>query len=269
MRNSKELGGNFATAKPKLETGGSIRYRYDGSDVENTSSVEYFNATLAKFNENYSKNFTSNQRVTSNFRFEWKPDTMTSIIFRPNFTYSRNRGRGYSSSGSYSADPNEYTANALDYNDQMAAVSWGAAINPANTILNNLKKLKAGKAAFVPQSGVILKDAAVPLEEGDTAFTVLRRACETHPCEDNCQYCQKAGGIQLEYTFTPVFETYYIEGIHQLYEKDCGTMSGWMFSVNGQFPEECASSVTVAKGDRIVFCYTCDMGDDVGNHFEG
>ena len=138
LRNSKELGGNFATAKPKLETGGSIRYRYDGSDVENTSSVEYFNATLAKFNENYSKNFTSNQRVTSNFRFEWKPDTMTNIIFRPNFTYSRNRGRGYSSSGSYSADPNEYTANALDYNDQMAAVSGGAAIDPANTILNNL-----------------------------------------------------------------------------------------------------------------------------------
>ena len=138
-----------------------------------------------------------------------------------------------------------------------------------STILDNQKKLKAGKAAFVPQGGVILKDTAVPLEEGDTAFTVLRRACENHTCEDDCQYCQKAGGIQLEYTFTPVFETYYIEGIHQLYEKDCGAMSGWMFSVNGKFAEEGASSVTVSKGDRIVFCYTCDMGDDVGNHFEG
>ena len=94
LRSSKEVGANFATDKPKLETGGSVRYRYNGSDTENTSSTEYFNATLAKFNEDYSKNFTSNQRVSSNFRLEWKPDTMTNLIFRPNFTYSRNRGRG-------------------------------------------------------------------------------------------------------------------------------------------------------------------------------
>ena len=113
LRNSKEIGGNFATAKPKLETGGSVRYRYDGSDNENKSSTEYFNASLAKFNEDYSKNFTSNQRVTSNFRLEWKPDTMTNIIFRPNFSYSRNRGRGYSSSGSYSGDPNDTLLNKL------------------------------------------------------------------------------------------------------------------------------------------------------------
>jgi hypothetical protein len=104
LRNSKEIGGNFATAKPKLETGGSIRYRYDGSDNENESTTEYFNAQLAKFSRDYSKNLTSNNRLTGNFRLEWKPDTMTNIIFRPNFTYSRNRGRGHSTSGSYS-DP--------------------------------------------------------------------------------------------------------------------------------------------------------------------
>ena len=136
------------------------------------------------------------------------------------------------------------------------------------TIYDNLNKLKAGKADFVPKSGVILEDAAVELKEGDTAFAVLKRACAEHVCTDNCQYC-RANGIQIEYTFTPVFETYYIEGIHQIYEKDCGTMSGWMFSVNGRFPEEGASSIPVSAGDRIVFCYTCDMGDDVGNHFEG
>lgn len=101
LRNSKEVGANFATDKPKLETGGSVRYRYNGSDTENTSSTEYFNATLAKFNENHNKEFSSNQRVSSNFRLEWKPDTMTNLIFRPNFTYLRNRGRGNSSSGSY------------------------------------------------------------------------------------------------------------------------------------------------------------------------
>ena len=111
LRSSKEIGGNFATAKPKLETGGSVRYRYDGSDNENTSTTEYFNATLAKFAQDYSKNLTSNRRLTSNFRLEWKPDTMTNIIFRPNLTYSRNRGRGYSASGSYSDQLMEMVVN--------------------------------------------------------------------------------------------------------------------------------------------------------------
>ncbi len=113
LKSSKEIGGNFATAKPKLETGGSVRYRYDGSDNVNTSSTEYFNATLAKYTEDYSKNMTSNNRMTGNFRIEWKPDTMTNVIFRPDFTYSRNRGRGYSTSASYSANPNDTILNRL------------------------------------------------------------------------------------------------------------------------------------------------------------
>ena len=111
LRSSKEIGANFATAKPKLETGGSVRYRYDGSDNENASTTEYFNASLARFAQDYSKNLTSNHRLTSNFRFEWKPDTMTNIIFRPNLTYQRNRGRGYSTSGSYSDQLMEMVVN--------------------------------------------------------------------------------------------------------------------------------------------------------------
>ena len=111
LRSSNEIGANFATAKPKLETGGSVRYRYDGSDNESASTTEYFNASLARFAQDYSKNLTSNHRLTSNFRFEWKPDTMTNIIFRPNLTYQRNRGRGYSTSGSYSDQLMEMVVN--------------------------------------------------------------------------------------------------------------------------------------------------------------
>jgi len=113
LRSSKEIGGNFATAKPKLETGGSLRYRYDGSDNENISSTEYFNAMLAKYSEDYSKNQTSNRRLTGNFRFEWKPDSMTNVIFRPDLTYSVNRGMGHGTSATFSADPNDTILNRL------------------------------------------------------------------------------------------------------------------------------------------------------------
>lgn len=134
------------------------------------------------------------------------------------------------------------------------------------TVKNNLSSLKKGKEAFVPKSGIILDKAEVGFQNGESAFDVLKRACRENVCTDNCQYCKK-GGISLEYNFTPAFGTYYVEGIHQLYEKDCGSMSGWMFSVNGEFPTEGSSSYTVKPGDEIVFAYTCDMGGDIGNAY--
>lgn len=166
-------------------------------------------------------------------------------------------------SSSVTAEPSSYAAPAANNQTNTCTIRI-----ECKTIQNNIKKLKTGKSAFLPTNGIILDDTSVELKTDDTAFSVLQRACKDNVCTDNCQYCQN-GGIQLEYTFTPGFNTYYIEGIHQIYEKDCGTMSGWMFSVNGKFPDEGASTIKVYPGDRIIFCFTCDMGDDVGNHFEG
>lgn len=133
-------------------------------------------------------------------------------------------------------------------------------------IKNNLSSLKKGKKAFVPQSGYILKDARVPFEEGESAFDALKRACKENVCTDNCEYCKK-GGIQLEFSFTPVYKSYYVEGIHQLYEKDCGSFSGWMFSVNGKFSDASSSEYLLKAGDKITFAYTASMGDDLTASF--
>ena len=133
-------------------------------------------------------------------------------------------------------------------------------------IKNNLSSLKKEKKAFVPQSGYILKDARVPFEEGESAFDALKRACKENVCTDNCEYCQK-GGIQLEFSFTPAYKSYYVEGIHQLYEKDCGSFSGWMFSVNGKFSDVSSSEYLLKAGDKITFAYTASMGDDLSVSF--
>ena len=133
-------------------------------------------------------------------------------------------------------------------------------------IKNNLSSLKKEKKAFVPQSGYILKDARVPFEEGESAFDALKRACKENVCTDNCEYCQK-GGIQLEFSFTPAYKSYYVEGIHQLYEKDCGSFSGWMFSVNGEFSDVSSSEYLLKAGDKVTFAYTVSMGDDLTASF--
>lgn len=132
------------------------------------------------------------------------------------------------------------------------------------TINDNIDKLKNSKENFVPSDGIILKDVSVEVNDGETVFDVIKRACNENVCKNNCKYCQKSG-IQIEYTYTPAFDNYYIEGIHQIYEKDCGTQSGWMYSVNGVFPNVGTSTYNIKAGDKIVFAYTCNMGEDIGN----
>ncbi len=135
-----------------------------------------------------------------------------------------------------------------------------------NTIYNNLGKLKDSKKNFLPTSGVILDNVQVALSGGESVFDVIKKACAENVCTDHCSYCQSTG-VQLEYTYTPAFNNYYIEGIHQIYEKDCGTQSGWMYSVNGQFPDVGTSAYAVSEGDVIVFSFTCNMGEDIGNSY--
>lgn len=130
-------------------------------------------------------------------------------------------------------------------------------------LMENEDKLKSGKKSFVPSNGEILKTVTVEFEDGETAFDVLCRVCQTHSCADNCQYC-RSSGIQLEYEYTPGFNNYYIEGIHQIYEKDCGSKSGWMYRINGIFPNYGCSEYTLEDGDKIEFIYTCDLGEDIG-----
>ena len=70
--------------------------------------------------------------------------------------------------------------------------------------------------------------------------------------------------IHMEYSETPLYQAAYIEGIGNLYEFDAGETSGWMYSVNGWFPNYGCSKYAVADGDVIAWVYTCDLGQDVG-----
>ena len=117
-------------------------------------------------------------------------------------------------------------------------------------ILNNMDKLPAGKAGLVPPDGIIFSGIVVFYEE-ESLFNVLRRETRNN-------------SIHLESANSPIYNSAYIEGINNLYEFDCGEGSGWMFSVNGYFPNYSSSRFTVHDGDVILWQYTCDRGADIG-----
>lgn len=122
------------------------------------------------------------------------------------------------------------------------------------TILDHMDLCEPDKAELVPVDGWILEPLTVTFYEGESVFDVLLRTCQQ----------QK---IHMEYEDTPIYNSAYIEGIHNLYEFDVGELSGWMYAVNDWFPNYGCSRYQLQDGDVVCWVYTCDLGSDVGGGY--
>ena len=122
------------------------------------------------------------------------------------------------------------------------------------TVLDNMDIIDKSKKDIIPDDGWILKPVTVTFNEGESVFDVLKQVC-------------KDNKVQLEFSFTPIYNSAYIEGINNLYEFDCGSLSGWMYEVNDWFPNYGCSRYEVKNGDVIEWQYTCDLGGDIGGYY--
>jgi hypothetical protein len=125
-----------------------------------------------------------------------------------------------------------------------------------DTILGSMDRLDKDKWGLVPSDGVIFPEASVMAYEGESVFNLLRRE-------------MKRAGIHLEFMNTPIYNSAYIEGINNLYEFDVGELSGWMYKVNGWFPNYGSSRYQLKPGDAVEWAYSCDLGRDLGENWIG
>ncbi len=86
---AQSLGINFAKDTKKFQIGGNVQYGHSDNDARRKTSSETFLGETSSFaqSENYSNRNRHDFRV--DFRLEWRPDTLTTIIFRPNGSYSQ------------------------------------------------------------------------------------------------------------------------------------------------------------------------------------
>lgn len=96
----------------------------------------------------------------------------------------------------------------------------------------------------LPKDGNMLGGADIEITDNMTAFDALKAAADKN-------------GINLKGSSS------YISGVNNLSEFSCGPLSGWMYSVNGTFPDVPMDKYAVRKGDVIKLLYTCDLGADL------
>lgn len=128
------------------------------------------------------------------------------------------------------------------------------------TVLDNYDDLDIDlrDEKYIPSDGVILKKTEYVLRPGDSVFDILSRVLRYNK-------------IQFEYQGADknAYKSVYIQGINYLYEFSCGSLSGWMYKVNGKFPSSGCSAYKPKDGDYIEWVYTCNIGHDIGGGFAG
>lgn len=101
----------------------------------------------------------------------------------------------------------------------------------------------------VPADGRVIARCEVLLPEGASAFDALTAAARQQR-------------VRVDYS-GGMYGTY-VSGIGNIAEFGFGSLSGWMYRVNGEYPEVSASAYSLKEGDMVEFVYTCDMGRDIG-----
>ncbi len=110
----------WINGKKSLESGlfeisGDLRCNYSGSDRVSTSNSETFlSGESSTFSNSSSKSLSSNKSFNANINIKWNPDSLTSLQFRPSFSYSKSHSSSNSLSATFNSDPYDFSNDPLD-----------------------------------------------------------------------------------------------------------------------------------------------------------
>lgn len=105
----------------------------------------------------------------------------------------------------------------------------------------------------ISSSEVPLSPTKIEIEPDDKVLDVFYKA---------------TNGAGIQQSVRGAAGTAYIEGIANVYEFDRGQGSGWMYRINGVFPDRGVGVVPVENGDRIELLYTIDLGKDLNANLQ-
>ncbi len=151
----------------RLRVAGNLRYSHQGTDQLTITNSETFLTTgsSSSFSNSSSGSNSGNTNVNSNFRLEWTPDTMTRIMFRPNFSYSENYSTSWSNSVTFNESPYtwmtdplseylNYTADSIVVNDNVRqSSSDGKSYSTDGTLMVNRRLNNQGRNMTLRLSG--------------------------------------------------------------------------------------------------------------------
>ena len=147
---AKNLGEEVLKNKYQFQIGGGVRFFHNNSDVQSQTASETFltQGNANSFSNSNSLSNNENLRVNADLRFEWRPDTMTDIIFRPNVSYSKSNNSSNNLSATFNRDPYETLEDIIDADDPLDD-SWVDTLYNSRINYNNRQSLGASENTSV------------------------------------------------------------------------------------------------------------------------
>ena len=107
QRNSKTAALDISYENDKnLKLSGRVTWTHaDADNWERSNSESFVNIRGGAFSSSLNQNYSRNNNWTGNMNLQWTIDSLTTLSFRPNLSFSTNDGRGFSKSASYSDSP--------------------------------------------------------------------------------------------------------------------------------------------------------------------
>lgn len=240
---------NKQTKKTKKETeSDTISKNEDSEDASNGERDKDSKPEKKSNKSTKSKDRTSKSKPTKSTSASNKGNQQSKGSSNNKTNSSTNKSSNNSNKTNPSNNSNKDKPNNKKDNTKSVTISIRC-----DTILKNKDKLQSGLESYVPSNGVILGKTKFDLKDNENVFDILVKAVRKHRIHMEYQ-----GASQNKYG------SVYVQGINNLYEFSCGDLSGWMYNVNGSYPNVGCDKYILKDGDNIEWRYTCDLGRDLG-----
>lgn len=133
--------------------------------------------------------------------------------------------------------PEEYYGGSLTVSDPVGSITLSVSCETV-----------AGQAEHLPDDGVLLAPITVEFESGESLYSV---------------FCRAARAKQLLLGWSGAGESAYLTSVNGLSEADFGSLSGWVYLVNGERLSVGMGGYLPQDGDVIRLVYSLELGHDV------
>lgn len=122
MQENQDIAGSMNLEWDKLELNGGMTGRFSQASGRSWSNSQNFENRNAAYANRRSNNGSHSNAFQTQWRIEWKPDTMTNILLRPQFRINGSRSHSSSENATFKDNPYALTEDPLENLEALRAI---------------------------------------------------------------------------------------------------------------------------------------------------
>ncbi len=138
MQATQDVAASLNLEWDRLELNGGATGRFSQASGSSWSNSQNFENRNAAYSNRTSSNDNHNNSFNTNWRIEWKPDTMTNILLRPQFSINGSRSESESESATFKDNPYAFVSDPLSELEALRSIGVNHNLNSNRNNSDNI-----------------------------------------------------------------------------------------------------------------------------------